>query len=169
MTRDIPARELTVDYFGSASGSGDEMFSVGVRTTRSQLMPASLAVASVLSEICSKGVEVNEYLVARNSVLSGYYKPQTNDALVQRCVSSYLYGSDLAAPATKATFYSSRNMSAEAETDLFNSYAAALLSDMKTPKPRPPTASLCWTSLPTNGGRPSRTRPPCGTRKTRSR
>lgn len=134
MTRDIPARELTVDYFGSASGSGDEMFSVGVRTTRSQLMPASLAVASVLSEICSKGVEVNEYLVARNSVLSGYYKPQTNDALVQRCVSSYLYGSDLAAPATKATFYSSRNMSAEAETDLFNSYAAALLSDMKTPK-----------------------------------
>lgn len=134
ISRNIPVKSLEVSYSGSASGSGDEIFRVGALTGRSQLMPASLAVATVLSEICSKGIGVEEYLVARNSVLNGFLKTQTNDALVLRCVSSYLYGADLASPSTKATFFSSRNMSPKAECELFNSYAVALLSDMESPK-----------------------------------
>lgn len=130
----IPVLSLDVDYQGSASVSGDERFTVSARTGGGQLMPASLAVATVLSEICAKGVGVNEYLVARNSVLNGFRKTQTNDALIHRCISSYLYGSDLASPATKATFFLSRNMSPQSECELFNSYAAALLSDMESPK-----------------------------------
>ncbi len=130
----IPVSSLDVDYQGSASVAGDERFTVSVRTDRAQLIPASMAVATVLSEICAKGVGVNEYLVARTSVLNGFLKAQTNDALILRCISSYLYGSDLASPATKATFFLSRNMSPQSECELFNSYAAALLSDMESPK-----------------------------------
>ena len=134
MARRIPVKSLEVSYSGSASTSGDELFSVTALTGRNQLMPASMAVATVLSEICSKGVGVDEYLVARNSVLNGFLRTQSNDALVRRCISSYLYGADLASPATKATFFSSRNMSPKAECDLFNSYASAMLSDMESPK-----------------------------------
>ncbi len=132
--RDIPVESFDVEYFGSADGAGDERFSVSAQTSRGQLMPASMAVASVLSEICSKGIGAEEYLVARNSVLNGFMKNQTNDALVLRCVSSYLYGADLASPATKASFFSSRNMSTKAETELFNGYALAVLSGMEAPK-----------------------------------
>ena len=134
MCRNIPVKSLEVRYSGSASTSGDERFTLTALTSRGQLMPASMAVAAALSEICSKGVGVNEYLVARNSVLNGFLRTQTNDALVRRCVSSYLYGADLASPATKATFFSSRNMSPKAECELFNSFSTALLSDMESPK-----------------------------------
>ncbi len=134
MLRNIPVKSSGVEYSGSSSSSGDESFSVKVWTSRDQLMPATLAVASVLSEICSKGIGIDEYRVARNSVLNGYLKPSANDAIVRQCVSSYLYGADLASPATKARFFLSRNMSAKAETDLFNSYSSALLSGMETPE-----------------------------------
>jgi len=133
LSRNIPVRSLEVRYSGSAASAGDERFSVSVRTSRGQLMPATLAVASTLSEICSKGVGSDEYRVARNSVLNACLKASSNDAIVRQCASAYLYGADLASPATKARFFLSRNMSAKAETDLFNSYASALLSGMETP------------------------------------
>ncbi|HBH08383.1 MAG TPA: hypothetical protein DDX40_03155 [Rikenellaceae bacterium] len=134
ISRDIPVKSSVVEYVGSADCAGDERFAVSVMTARDQLMPASMAVASVLSEICSKGVGADEYLVARNAVLNGFLGSQTNEALVLRCVSSYLYGADLASPATKANFFSSRNMSTKAETELFNGYAVAMLSEMENPK-----------------------------------
>lgn len=138
LSGNIPVKSLWVEYFGSAASAGDERFLVSVLTSRNQLMPASLAVASILSEICSKGIGIEEYKVARNSVLNGCLKASTNDAIVRQCVSAYLYGSDLASPAAKAKFFLSRNMSAKAETDLFNAYASALLSGMEAP-------SVIWT------------------------
>lgn len=134
MQRGIPVSEVGVTYEGSADGAGDETFKVVLRAGRSQLMPATLALAGVLSEICSKGVGATEYRVARNSVLGGFFGSQDNDAVVRQCISAYLYGADLASPATKAKFYTSRNMSALAETEFFNSYVSALLSGMKTPQ-----------------------------------
>lgn len=138
LSGNIPVKSLDVEYAGSAASAGDERFLVSVLTSRNQLMPASLAVASILSEICSKGIGIEEYKVARNSVLNGCLKASTNDAIVRQCVSAYLYGSDLASPAAKAKFFLSRNMSAKAETDLFNAYASALLSGMEAP-------SVTWT------------------------
>ena len=129
-TRGIPAREVTVVNQGSASSPGDEHFRVTVESTEAGLMPATMAVASALSEIHAKGVGPEEYKVARNSVLNSFFKPQSNDALVRQCISSYLYGADLASPATKARFFSSRRMSPKSETDLFNAYASALLAEL---------------------------------------
>ena len=128
--RGIPVRSVIVANEGSADSSGDEHFRVSVESSGSWQMPATMAVASTLSEIYAKGVGIEEYKVARNSVLNGFLKPQTNDALVRQCVSSYLYGADLATPATKARFFSSRNMSPKAEVDLFNGYVSALLEDL---------------------------------------
>ncbi len=128
--RGIPVRSVTVVNEGSADSSGDEHFRVSVESSGSWQMPSTMAVASTLSEIYAKGVGIEEYKVARNSVLNGFLKPQTNDALVRQCISSYLYGADLATPATKARFFSSRNMSPKAEVDLFNGYVSALLEDL---------------------------------------
>lgn len=130
LSRGIPVSNVVVTNEGSADSSGDELFHVRVESTASRLMPSTMAVASTLSEIYAKGIGIEEYKVARNSVLNSFLKPQTNDALVHRCVSSYLYGADLAAPATKARFFSSRNMSPKAELDLFNSYVSALFEDL---------------------------------------
>ncbi len=138
MSMGIPVRSSDAEYLGSADGAGDERFRMTVRTSRDQLMPATLALASTLSEICSKGIGTDEYRVARNSVLNGCLKASTNDAIVRQCVSAYLYGADLASPATKAKFFLSRNMSATAETEIFNAYVSALLSGMETP-------SVTWT------------------------
>lgn len=54
--RDIPVESFDVEYLGSASCAGDERFSVSVRTSRGQLMPASMAVAPSFVEVCSKGI-----------------------------------------------------------------------------------------------------------------
>jgi len=128
-SRNIPVQALDIDYEGSSASSGDERFRVSVKTKDSRLLPATLAVVSTLSEISSKGVGIDEYKVARNSVLNDFFRTQTNDALVLRCVSSYLYGSDLATPSTKAAFFASRKMSPKAETEFFNSYVSAFLGD----------------------------------------
>ena len=133
LSRNIPVGSLEVIYSGSAASGGDERFRVSVRTSRGQLLPATLAVASTLSEISSQGVGSDEYRVARSSVLNACLKASSNDAIVRQCASAYLYGADLASPATKARFFLSRNMSPKAETELFNSYASALLAGMETP------------------------------------
>lgn len=137
-SRGVPVRSVSVTNEGSADSPGDEHFRVSVRSAGSLLMPSTMAVASTLSEICAKGIGIEEYKVARNSVLNGFLKPQTNDALVCQCVSSYLYGADLATPATKARFFSSRNMSPKAEVELFNGYVSALFGDMDN-------CSVVWT------------------------
>ena len=136
--REIPTLEIKAFNEGSSSCIGDERFCVCLKIPDSQLIPATLSLASTLSEICSKGIGSDEYKVARNAVLNAFLKPQTNDALVQRCISSYLYGSDLASPASKARFFTSRNMSAKAETELFNGYASAILEDLDN-------CSVTWT------------------------
>ena len=140
-SRDIPVASTEVEYSPSAASSGDELFRVTVDASRGRLMPATLAVASALSEICSKGIGTDEYKVARNAFLNGCLKAASNDAIVRQCVSAYLYGADLASPATKARFFLSRDMSPKAETEIFNSFASALLSGMETP-------SVTWTGDP---------------------
>ena len=128
-SRGIPVSDFCVINEGSASRAGDECFRTVVESSEANLIPSTLAVASVFAEIHSKGISADEYGVARNSVLNNFLKPQTNDALVRQCVSSYLYGADLATPATKARFFLSRNMPRQAEADLFNGYVAALLEN----------------------------------------
>lgn len=129
ISRNIRVSAFDISYEGSDSGPGDETFRVSLNTSRSQLIPASLAVASTLSDLASKGAGEEEYKAAKSDFLKDCFRFQDNDALVRRCISAYLYGADLASFSSKAGFYTSRNMSPQAEAGLFNGFATALLSD----------------------------------------
>ena len=137
LSRRIPVNGIDINYVGSAAGPGDEHFVVKVDMPEGQIIPTSMALASTLAGIGTGGVGLDEYKTARESVLEKMSRPQSNDDLVKRCISSYLYGSDLATPASKAKYFSSRNMSIEAEQKLFNGYVTALLADTEN-------ASVRW-------------------------
>ena len=129
-SRDIPAYKMAVSHKGSTEGPGDEIFTVSLETPEDQVIPATMALSSTLSDLGSKGVGTEEYRTARASVLGLLSKPQDNGGLVRQCIASYLYGGDLSSRQEKARFFSSRNMSEEAELALFNNYASALLGDV---------------------------------------
>ncbi len=141
ISRNIPASRLSVKYTGSADSPCDEHFTVMVETSGNQVLPATMAVSSTLSEIASKGIGPDEYRTAREAVLGELSKPQDKDGLVRRCISSYLYGADLSSPSSKAGFFSSRNMSPDAELSLFNNYSKALLGAVEN-------AFVSWSGNP---------------------
>ena len=143
--RGIPALDLATTCLGSAETSGDERFTVEVVTSPDQLVQATLAVASVLSEIGSRGVDGDEYRTAKSTVISRLGHPRSNDDLVRQSISSYLYGSDLASTDTKVKFLISRPMDADTEARLFNNYISAILSDTDN-------MSVSWTGTPEEYG-----------------
>ena len=138
--RSIPASEIGTSCLGSADTAGDEHFTLWARTSSDQLVQATLAVASVLSEISARGVEANEYTTAKAAVLRRLGQPRGNEDLVRECISSYLYGSDLASVDTKIKFLTSRPMDAVVEARLFNNYISAILSDTDNMK-------VSWTGV----------------------
>ena len=138
LSRGIPVHRIGVDYVGSGDTAGDEHFIVSIEMQEAQLIPATMALSSTLAGLGVNGVGMDEYTTVRAYALGSLSETRTNDDMVRQCISSYLYGSDLAAPATKAKFFSSRNISMKSELDLFNSYATALLSGTEN-------ASVKWT------------------------
>lgn len=138
LSRRIPVHGMDVRHFSSADGSGDEHFTVRLDMPESQIIQASMALASTLAGLGSMGVGTDEYMTVREPVLGALSKAQSNEDMVRRCISAYLFGSDLASSATKAKFFSSRNMSLDSELKLFNGYTKALLSDTEN-------ATVKWT------------------------
>lgn len=127
LARNISVPELDLDWTGSADGPGDEHFKVKAVPPRDGLVPTTLAMASTLSELGSKGVGLSEFRTARAAALACLGEPEDNPALVGKCISSYLFGADLSFNRTKVKFFTSRNMPLETELSLFNDYAGALL------------------------------------------
>ena len=129
LSRNIPARKLEIRSVGSSDSGGDEHFIVRVEMPGEQLIPVTMALSSTLAEIGSKGVGRDEYRTYRESALRSLSRPGTNDDMVRQCVSNYLFGSDLATYATKAKYFTSKSLSLDSETGLFNNYVSALLGD----------------------------------------
>ncbi len=138
VSRNIPYSDLSVSFSGSDACSGDDHFKVSIETSDSHLIPASLALASTLSSIAGKGVEEAEFVTSKNNVFEEVLVRTDNPDLVDRCVSAYLYGADLASPATKIQFLTSRPLDSKMESKIFNDYIGAFLSDIDN-------AELTWT------------------------
>ena len=128
MNRNVKAKSFDVEYVGSSQTLGGEHFIVKVSADEDQMVQTTAAVASVLSETSMRGATEGEYLASRDYVYKQMLRPQTNDDLVRMCISNYLTGADLALPATKAAFFTSKTMDSAAERDLFNNFVEALLS-----------------------------------------
>ena len=137
-SRDIPVSGLSIDYTGSARTPGDEHFRITARTVPGELIPVTLSMASTLSELGANGLELSEFSTARASSIAAFQQPEDNAALVEKCIAAYLYDADLASNQSKTQFLSSRNLSAEIELPLFNTYLAALLNG-------PRNLAVSWT------------------------
>ena len=90
-------------------------------------------IAGVLSALDNDGATLEEVMFAR-SVLSeaaarddDNYK-MSNAEYVDKCVSAYLYGSNLASYAAVSSFFTGRRLDAGRERELLNRYVAAMLA-----------------------------------------
>ena len=137
-SRGIPVSRMDIDYIGSSSSPGDEHFRVRLEMSEDQIIPASMALASTLAGIGTNGIGADEYRTVRENALARMSRAMTNDERIRQCISSYLYGSDLATTATKAKFFSSRNIALDSELNLFNGYSKALVSNTEN-------ATVRWT------------------------
>ena len=136
--RGIPLNGLEIDNVSSGDTYGDEHFSVRLDVSEDRLIPASMALASVLAGIGTYGVKKDEFKTVREDALALLTRPLSNEDLVQQCISAYLHGSDLALNTTKAKFFTSRNMTLDSEMTLFNNYVYALLGGTEN-------ATVSWT------------------------
>jgi hypothetical protein len=127
--RSVPVSSIDVSYVGSTGTLGDEHFTVRVCAGEDRMIQVSMAVASVLSETSRRCVGLEEYQTARDVVYRQFLKPQTNESLVEMCISSSMTGSDLALTPTKVKFFSSKTMNTSSEHALFCNYVSALLGD----------------------------------------
>ena len=129
ISRNIPVRSISVRNIGSGDSSGDEHFIVKMEMDEDQLIPATMSLSSTLAELGTKAIGKDEYMNYRARVLKSLSRPRTNDEMVLQCVSNYLFGGDLTTSPTKTKYFTSKNMSIDSETALFNNYTSALLGD----------------------------------------
>ncbi len=129
----IPVAEIGYGYRGSSDWDGDEKFEVFVKTAPESIEPAITAVTLALSKIASKGVSSTEYSAARKMVGRKFVRDagsalKGNDVFVNRCVSSYLYGSSLSSNADKSGFFESSALPDVEGSRFFNKFSSSLLN-----------------------------------------
>ena len=137
-SRKIPILSLSSEYINSSMTQGDEHLKIRFGTARGQMIQASLCMASVVAELAKNGVTKAEYKTAMGVVNSYLSEIQDNSDMVEQCVASYLYGSDLATMASKLSYFSSRNLNPDIELELFNNFAKAFLDN-------PENIAVAWT------------------------
>lgn len=140
-SRNIPVRSISSRIVGSGDTSADEHFIIRLEMDEDQLIPATMALSSTLAELGTKPIGKDEYRTYRERALKTLTKAPTNEEMVLQCVSNYLFGGDLTTSPAKAKYFTSKNMSIESETSLFNNYTSALLSDTDN-------ATVRWTGSP---------------------
>ena len=132
----IPLADFQYRYIDSAMGAGDERHSFTVYTSARQLDAATRQFASVLSSLDKEGAGEAEFRDTKARLVSEALRHRdgrrlTNADYVDKCVSSYLYGSNLASESTLNDFIVTRRLDDERERELFNNFAQALLDSAR--------------------------------------
>lgn len=120
----IPLAEVRYRYVGAADSPGDEYYSITVFTSMSCLDKAARLMAGVLSAMDKEGVSYNELVDAKEYTASDN---QGNVSMTERCISAFLYGSNLAPESVVRSYTVNRSLPDHGELDLFNGFASALL------------------------------------------
>ena len=128
----VPCADMTFRYSGATQSEGDESLIFSVKTSPGHVREACTCLASVLSDIDASGVGAGELKGAKDAHFAAIMRdagnvPRTNAEYMQKCIGSYVYGTDLAPDTAVRDFYKDRNLDPEKELELFNRYAAALL------------------------------------------
>ncbi|MBO6169480.1 MAG: hypothetical protein J6O51_05855 [Bacteroidales bacterium] len=129
----IPLADYRFRYIGSDESAGDELFLIRIYTSESRLSEATAVVAGVLSSLDDEGVNEEETAFARSVISSASARDSktsvmSNAQWVDKCIASYLYGSNLASSATIGSLFTGRKLDIGRETELLNRYIASFLS-----------------------------------------
>ena len=123
----IPCGRLDFRYLNSTETGGDEEYSVEVQTDRDHLEAAMKIISGTLAGIDEFGVPVKEFTDAKQVMMAEMLprgsEPLTNRKYVERCVSHFLYGANLAPYSEETRLFARKNLPDSTETRLFNQSA----------------------------------------------
>ena len=130
----IPYGKLDFNYLNSAETGGDEEYAVEVLTDRAHMEAAMKTVSQTLAGLDEFGVPVKEFAEAKESMMAGMLlrgsAALTNRKYVDRCVSHFLYGANLAPYQEETRLFARKNVADSTETRLFNQFSTSLLSQL---------------------------------------
>jgi len=131
LSEHIPYGHIDYHFRSTGESDGDELFSLRVTTDEPNVDRVVELLGRTLSAVDRRGVLEAEFADTKDEIQAlvrrqGAHQ-MSNAALTQQCISSVLYGTDLASAPEVATFLTTRDIAPEKETALFNTYASALL------------------------------------------
>ena len=129
----IPLADCRYTYVGSDSTAGDELFVLSVDTAPESVLAATGVIAGVLSELDRNGVSTEETVFARNAVSNASARDNNNPTpsnswYVDKCISAYLYGANLASSTSLNSLFQGRRLDISRERELLSRYISATLS-----------------------------------------
>lgn len=129
----IPLAAFASSYTPSSRTSGDEQFTVSVSTSSEHIEGATSQLARILAHIDQQGCSFDEFQDARDRIRAeasrnAGNRPLSNSEYTDRCISSYLYGANLASAQTINDFFAGRNMNPVHEHSMLNRFSSELLS-----------------------------------------
>lgn len=134
--RDIPVSKVDYRYQKSSERSGDERYELSVYTAPDCVEQVVGVIGNVCSQVDRYGIGPGEYAGAKDEYLVDVYdeakRPRlSNRKILDKCISSFLYGSDLSVPMDRFNFFMSAKMPDSTQTRFFNRFASELLDSTK--------------------------------------
>lgn len=131
----IPYSALEFTYRGTAASAGDEIYGLSMATDTAHTKAALERLAMVLGAIDDFGAGAQEFGGIRAAMRPGWLRrgrAQIPDAVyLQRCISHFLYGTNLAPEATMVSFAAKRQLADTSWASLFNNYNRAWLGRLE--------------------------------------
>lgn len=128
----IPFARIDFDFRGSAASPKEDCFMMDIYVNDSYLSRTTALLSQTLATIDEYGISVEELGFAKQKALDANPEtkvdaPVSNAEYLERCAAAYLYGASLASNKVIRSFFTGKTLSVETETNLFNSFAKALI------------------------------------------
>lgn len=132
----LPLADVKYKYYDSSLSPGDERHALSLVTDTANMVRASEVVAEILSALDAHGATNEEFQDAKDRIMTeaavhASRGDITNAQYVRKCVSAFIYGSNLANYSAVSDFFYGRKISKERELSLFNNFVSALLDKGK--------------------------------------
>lgn len=131
----IPYARIDFNFRGSADSPNEDCFEMDIYVNGDYLSRTTTLLSQTLASIDEHGIAVEELRFAKQKALDLDSETATgnvsNSEYLQRCAAAYLYGAGLASNSAVRGFFTSKTLSADLETKLFNAFASALIDREK--------------------------------------
>ena len=130
----VPVADLKISALRSSDSGGDERYSVSVITEDKYADAAMRVISSTLGEIDAFGASTEEFKDVRRALepvyLKGMSSPIPRDTDVDRCISNFLYGADLAPLKEEYMLFTRKNVPDDVQASHMNSFSSAILEQL---------------------------------------